>query len=76
MWMSPTVVWIVAEFAMGEGPEGAAGVADATVCSSRLGRSLKTSRSPLLVCLSREREVVFNYCAGRDGDEGGSLLWF
>jgi hypothetical protein len=46
--MSPKVVWIVAAFAKGEGPEDAAGAAVATFCSSLVGRSLKMSLSPAL----------------------------
>lgn len=44
--MSPTVVWMVAALATGEGPDLKAGAEDATVCSSRVGRSLNISRSP------------------------------
>lgn len=46
MCMSPTVVWMVAVLARGEGPVRVMSEADATVCSSRVGRSLNTSRSP------------------------------
>lgn len=49
--MSPNVVWIVAEFARGDGPLSMVGAAVAIVCSSRVGRSLNTSRSPDLLSL-------------------------
>jgi hypothetical protein len=49
--MSPNVVWIVAEVANGDGPPFVAGVEVAIVCSSRVGRSLKMSRSPVLSSL-------------------------
>lgn len=54
--MSPSVVWIVAESARGDGPLPATGAAVATFCSSRVGRSLKTSRSPDLVSLQKWKE--------------------
>ena len=48
--MSPSVVCIVAELARGEGPVRCPTVA-ATLCSSLVGRSLKTSLSPDLLSL-------------------------
>jgi len=46
--MSPSVVWIVADDASAAARDAAAGaVAAAAIdCSSRVGRSLKMSRSP------------------------------
>jgi len=45
IWMSPTVVWIVAELERWERPLRELRLVEATVCSSLVGRSLKTSRS-------------------------------
>ena len=44
--MSPSVVWIVADVARAAACNGAAGAEAAIDCSSRVGRSLKMSRSP------------------------------
>jgi hypothetical protein len=46
MWMSPTVVWIVAAFASDGAAFGPPAAGAAIERSSSVGRSLKTSRSP------------------------------
>jgi hypothetical protein len=50
--MSPRVVWIVAVDASAAARDVAAGAAAAIDCSSRVGRSLKMSRSPDFELLS------------------------
>ena len=69
--MSPSVVCIVAEFASGEGPERAWPVlAAATLCSSRVGRSLKTSRSPDLSLQRRNKSCEIEEMLWK------CILWF
>ena len=63
---------MVAAFATGEGPDWRAGVEEAMVCSSRVGRSLKISRSP---DLSLHNLVKLNHLKG--GKEVRMcVLWF
>lgn len=70
--MSPSVVWMVAALAMGEGPEVLTTDADATDCSSRVGRSLKMSRSPDLSLFESPQVLIFYYQVGDRETHSGS----
>jgi hypothetical protein len=79
MWMSLNVMWIIASLASGDGPVHCNVVDVATVCSSRVGRSLKISRSQLGLSLgvdpSDKSAIQANV---RDGTYSGSerlIMW-
>ena len=71
--ISPSVVWIVASLARGDGPVRCEAADVAIVRSSLVGRSLKTSRSrPDLSLWLRIRQA----CRIRRSGQGKDSLWF